>query len=177
MAPISPSNGRGTTLKLPDHTNDRTFFLLLPASNQIAPDGIICQKTGKPGAEISRQSRMHRSTRILATSAASADSLTELDRSWHSQIVSTFHPDALSLRAASRSLRWLLSNLVRQKSCRLFGMYANAHPLWRCQKHPWTKTRVRYFGSTISGRPGKSALCSRKRRPAACRALRTSLSG
>ena len=48
---------------------------------------------------------------------------------------------------------------------------------WRCQKHPLTCTTVEYFGSTMSGQPGRLLTCSRNLKPIACSARRTAISG
>ncbi len=46
-----------------------------------------------------------------------------------------------------------------------------------CQKQPCTKIAARRRGNTMSGLPGKSVRCKRKRYPIACSALRTARSG
>jgi hypothetical protein len=48
---------------------------------------------------------------------------------------------------------------------------------WRCQKHPCTKMQDPWRGRTMSGLPGRSRLCNRKRYPIECRMRRTASSG
>lgn len=95
----------------------------------------------------------------------------------HSQTVTTFQPSRRSSRALRRSRSTLLRNFACQNAVRDLGAYAKRHPQWRCQKQPWTNTTVRYLGSTMSGRPGRSRQCRRNRYPARCSAERTSRSG
>lgn len=94
----------------------------------------------------------------------------------HCHTIKLFHPNF----AKSLTLRWSRSALAAifglQYSKRDFGNLPFAQP-WPCQKHPCTKTTKRFAGKTISGLPGRSRLCSRKRKPALCSAERTILSG
>ncbi len=83
-----------------------------------------------------------------------------------------FSASACSARPAPCSLRtWLARTLLR---------VAGIRPFWQwcpCQKHPLTKTTAPYFGRTMSGRPGRSFLWSRKRNPRECRNRLTQSSG
>ena len=95
----------------------------------------------------------------------------------HSQTVMTRHPSVLRAAFVSRSRCTFRSNLVSQNRRLLFGAYAKAQPRCRCQKHPWTSTTDLCFGRTMSGRPGRSELCNRKRQPRECRIDLTAISG
>src|SRR6266404_2516834 len=96
----------------------------------------------------------------------------------HSQSTAVFHPSA-SRVVRFRVSRWrLLSSFDLQNSTLVCGLRRprsqRAHP---CQKHPCTRIANWYLGKTISGLPGKSLRCRRKRKPRACRAWRTANSG
>lgn len=95
----------------------------------------------------------------------------------HSQITPTLKPRARSSAAFLASRATFVANFSVQKSTRVFGVELREHPSWRCQKQPCTKIANRYFGSTMSGRPGRSRRKSRKRNPIACRVPRTTISG
>lgn len=94
----------------------------------------------------------------------------------HSQTVSTFQPcwpSALTFRA---SRLWLPLNFRVQNSCRVEGNIPRLQ-LCRCQKHPCTKMTFRCLGKTMSGFPGKSIRCNRKRNPIRWISERTASSG
>jgi hypothetical protein len=95
----------------------------------------------------------------------------------HSQHTRTFQPAALSARCCRRSRRRLLLNFSCQNSRFDRGVDAKRQPVCRCQKHPCTKRTVLYRGKTRSGVPGRSRRCRRNRRPSACSARLTSISG
>jgi len=61
------------------------------------------------------------------------------------------------------------------------GTRDQGHPpsrqLCPCQKHPLTWIAVRYFGRTISRRPGRSRTCSRNLNPSLNSTFLTSISG
>ena len=94
----------------------------------------------------------------------------------HSQIVRTAQPAFRSALSFRRSRATLSLNFFVQNSTRVLGVVAFAQLLCRCQKQPLTKTTVRYFGRTMSGVPGRSLRCKRKRRPRACSICRTAIS-
>lgn len=104
--------------------------------------------------------------------AATSDSRRE-----HSHTKSTRHP---SVRRASTE-RWSRStfaaSLTRQNSGRVAGIFANLQPWCWCQKQPWTKMATLLPGRTMSGVPGRSRRCSRKRNPSANSRRRTRTSG
>lgn len=95
----------------------------------------------------------------------------------HSQTTIGFQPRLSSSNMSRASLALLPLILASQNSLLLFGNRKRLHWSWPCQKQPFTKTTARCFGKTMSGRPGKSFLCSRKRNPALCSAFRTISSG
>jgi hypothetical protein len=76
----------------------------------------------------------------------------------HSHIRALRHPACRSLRATVLSRATLLSNFRIQKFSRLFGVYANLQPEWRCQKHPSTNTAIFSRGNTKSGLPNTREL-------------------
>jgi hypothetical protein len=73
----------------------------------------------------------------------------------HSQTVTTCHPNRRSFISLAASRAMFTSIFFFQKARRVFGMRNFGQCSWPCQKQPWTKTTVRYFGSTMSGRPGR----------------------
>ena len=72
----------------------------------------------------------------------------------HSQTTITFQPSARSCSCTFRSLAIFLSNFFCQNSRFEAGVVAYLQPGCLCQKQPFIKITVRYFGSTISGFPG-----------------------
>lgn len=82
----------------------------------------------------------------------------------HSQITMTLHPICSKAAVLLLSLSMLRFNFLSQYSAlatgRIFACLQVGQP---CQKQPCTNITVLYFGRTISGLPGKSFLCSRKR--------------
>jgi len=95
----------------------------------------------------------------------------------HSQIIITRQPSFFKRRVFRRSRSTFRLNFSCQKASLLFGVLACLQPWCRCQKQPRTSITVLYFGSTISGFPGRSFRCSRKRYPIPCSNDLTSLSG
>lgn len=95
----------------------------------------------------------------------------------HSQTKIDFQPRCSSSARSRASLAWLPVIFAFQKSVLLFGNLKRLQFSWPCQKQPFTKTSVRCLGNTMSGRPGKSRLCKRKRNPALCKARLTTNSG
>lgn len=118
----------------------------------------------------------HVSRRSFLINAAAARTRFAAVDSSHSQTVNTRQPVALSALVFRASRRLFVSNFDFQNSLRVAGMRC----FWQwcaCQKHPWTNTTALYFGRTMSGRPGRSPRCRRKRNPLACRAFLTQTSG
>jgi hypothetical protein len=72
----------------------------------------------------------------------------------HCQTTITRHPISASRAEFDASRRTLPSNLFIENSAFDFRMVVSLQPGCRCQKQPFTKTTVFYFGSTSSGRPG-----------------------
>jgi hypothetical protein len=95
----------------------------------------------------------------------------------HSQISFTRHPSVSSASRDARSFLLLRRNFSRQKSGRDAGIRATGHPVWWCQKHPWTNTTVRLPTITMSGVPGRSLRWRRNLSPSACNLWRTKTSG
>ena len=94
----------------------------------------------------------------------------------HSQIVLTLQPNRRSLRSFSMSRALLPSSFGSQKPLLVCGTPLLGQRC-RCQKHPLTCKAMEYFGSTMSGHPGRLLTCSRNRKPIAWRAWRTVISG
>lgn len=67
--------------------------------------------------------------------------------------------------------------LVCQNSRLVSGIVAYLQFWWPCQKQPLIKMAVLYFGRTMSGLPGISFRCNRKRKPCANKKRRTKTSG
>lgn len=94
----------------------------------------------------------------------------------HCQTVSTFQSSRRSAARFRLSRATLARIFSRQNSTRVFG-HTKYLQLCLCQKHPLTNTTVRWRGRTMSGRPGRSLRCNRKRKPAAWSARLTTSSG
>ena len=94
----------------------------------------------------------------------------------HSQIVLTLQPNRRSLRSFSMSRALLPSSFGSQKPLLVCGTPLLGQRC-RCQKHPLTCKAMEYFGSTMSGHPGRLLTCSRNRKPIAWSAWRTMISG
>lgn len=94
----------------------------------------------------------------------------------HCHTTSVAHPSDSSCSLFVLSRFTLASNFGRQYSRRDLGSCPFGHPC-QCQKHPCTKIAFRYFGRTMSGLPGRSFRCKRKRYPMACRSRLTTNSG
>lgn len=106
----------------------------------------------------------------IASSALSAVA------SSHSQMISTVHPSARSLRMFLASLARFALIFSLQKLALVLGVCPMRH-LWPCQKQPLTRITVLNEANTRSGRPGSRETCSRYLKPWECRALRTYISG
>lgn len=95
----------------------------------------------------------------------------------HSQTTRTRQPIRVSFSETSASLSTFLANFLSQNSLFVCGIEAFLQPGCRCQKQPCTKITVPYLGKTMSGVPGRSLRCSRKRKPKRCSMERTRSSG
>ena len=95
----------------------------------------------------------------------------------HSQIIITLYPINLSSSWFFLSLSIFFVNLAFQYSELLLGLEAILHPSCWCQKQPCTKMTVLYFGSTISGLPGRSLRLMRNLKPSLWRIDRIIFSG
>ena len=110
-------------------------------------------------------------------SQSNSRSPTSVQRSnLHSHRQCTDHPRRRSLLSFVLSRLRLRSNFGVQYSTLLFRSRPSRQE-WPCQKQPFTSMMVRYFGSTMSGQPGRFRTCKRKRYPRLWSALRTSSSG
>jgi hypothetical protein len=94
---------------------------------------------------------------------------------WHSQITATRHPKVLNSDFTRASRLTLEENFLAQYFEE--GAVAFRQPGCRCQKHPCTKSANFRFGKIISGLPGKSRRWILKRKPRACAAFLTRISG
>ena len=93
----------------------------------------------------------------------------------HSHTTNTVHPRACSRSRFAASRAMLPSSLRFQNSALVEGRrpFRQSCP---CQKHPCTKTAVRYLRSARSGAPGRRRTFRRYRKPSRHTALRTCLS-
>jgi hypothetical protein len=99
-----------------------------------------------------------------------------LPRTSHSHSSKTDHPsDRSAFRTALSRFRFRLSFAV-QYALFVFGRDASLH-VCPCQKQPCTMMILLNRLKTISGRPGKSLACNRKRYPKRCRIDLTVFSG
>ena len=105
------------------------------------------------------------------------DSRRRESRAQHSQTIKTLQPRRLSALRLALPRSTFASRLGSQYRRLLATITRPRLQLCRCQKQPCTNTAVRCIGSTISGQPGRSARCRRKRYPSRCRHCRTSNSG
>lgn len=99
-----------------------------------------------------------------------------LFRRSHSHIVRTFQPIWVRRSVTSTSRSLLPVIFSTQKPIRVFGHLNRWHSC-PCQKHPLTKTAVRYLGKTRSGEPGRLFRWSRNLSPRSCNILRSKTSG
>ena len=83
------------------------------------------------------------------------------------QTIMGFHSISLSAEVAARSRCTFFFIFCSQNSLFWTGSLPRGHEC-PCQKQPCTNTAVRYFGKTMSGEPGRSLRCSRKRKPSLC---------
>jgi hypothetical protein len=77
----------------------------------------------------------------------------------HSQTVIIFQPSFLNAFTAFISLALLVFILFSHQVVLVFGTTKYLQLLCPCQKQPWIKMMVLYFGNTISGLPGNVFLC------------------
>ena len=77
----------------------------------------------------------------------------------HPHTTIDFHPMSRNSFCTRASLATFDAIFVFQKPRLFFGKCPRLHAC-PCQKQPFTKTIVRYFGSTMSGVPGRSVLCN-----------------
>lgn len=115
--------------------------------------------------------------RLLRVAARSLERSSPARCALHSHTTTTLQPASLKAAWFRRSRAAFPSNFSTQKARLLLGVVQFLHPRCRCQKHPWTKTTVLYFGMTMSGRPGSPLPCRRNRYPIRCNRLRTIISG
>lgn len=94
----------------------------------------------------------------------------------HSQSVMTFQSSCSSCRRFLVSRSTLPLILFCQKAVLDFGIPASLQSVCPCQKQPFTKTTIRFFLMTMSGRPGK-VVCMRYLIPWLNRNCRTNSSG
>ena len=85
----------------------------------------------------------------------------------HSQIWMIVQPCVFNMWTAFLSFSLFFPIFSLHHSVLVPGNLKYLHPSCPCQKHPCTKITVRYLGKTISGLPGRSFTCSRKRNPLA----------
>lgn len=77
----------------------------------------------------------------------------------------TRQPDSSNSKIFFSSLNTLFFNLGFQYWALLVGFFDRGHPSCWCQKQPCTKMTILYFGSTISGLPGRSLRLMRNLKP------------
>lgn len=94
----------------------------------------------------------------------------------HSQTTATRKPCRESSRSVFTSRATFLSNFSFQNAEWDLGRVVIEHPCW-CQKQPFTKTTTLYRSTKMSGLPGRSRRCKRKRKPFPNSAFRTRISG
>ncbi len=128
------------------------------------------------GSSMSRSARRNRTRGVLQArvdrarmrSAATSGSTC-------SQTVITRHPLRRSAAAFRRSLALLRAIFSRHHLLLCLGsVWCHGQP---CQKQPWTNTAVLRFGSTMSGRPGRSGAWVSTRNPRRLRASTSNTSG
>ncbi len=95
----------------------------------------------------------------------------------HSKICRTFHPSFFSNSMFLVSFALVLFIFSSHHLVLVFGTTKYLQFSCPCQKHPFTKITVLYFGKTMSGFPGSFLQCSRYLKPFACRNFLTSISG
>lgn len=91
----------------------------------------------------------------------------------HSHIVMTFQPISLNSWLCLMSFSILRWNFCCQYSELVLGVVVYLHPSCLCQKQPWTKITVLYFGRTISGFPGRAVTFFRYLNPLRNKYFRT----
>lgn len=89
----------------------------------------------------------------------------------------TRQPDSSNSKIFFSSLNTLFFNLGFQYWALLVGFFDRGHPSCWCQKQPCTKMTILYFGSTISGLPGRSLRLMRNLKPSLWRIERIIFSG
>ena len=95
----------------------------------------------------------------------------------HSQTTAIRHPCLVRSDIFLWSRITVPSILFFQNSFRVPGSLDFLHPLWLCQKQPWTNIMALCFFSTISGFPGRFGLLILNRKPRLCKWERIRFSG
>ena len=95
----------------------------------------------------------------------------------HSQIAIICQPKFISSCCLILSFSIVFSIFSSHHSVLVFGTTKYLHPSWPCQKHPFIKITVLYFGKTISGFPGNFLTCSLYLNPLANKNRLTTISG
>lgn len=96
----------------------------------------------------------------------------------HSQTTITCQPMFSKAATLSLSRCKVRLSFFSQYSVLVLGrIWACLHVGHPCQKQPCTNITVLYFGIMISGFPGKSRRCNRKRYPKLCNSFLTHISG
>lgn len=95
----------------------------------------------------------------------------------HCQITITRHPIFSNKEKVILSRSTFPYIFLLQNSRLVSGIVAYLQSECPCQKHPLMNMTVLYFGRTMSGLPGKSFRCNRKRKPFANKKRRTKTSG
>lgn len=114
---------------------------------------------------------------ISSTSRSSRSSLSVLLAISHCHTTMTFQPSFFSSLIFRLSRSMFAEIFFSQNSAFVAGNLDLLQPGWPCQKQPWTKTAVRYFGRTMSGLPGNFLSWSLYLKPLEKRYLRTRISG
>lgn len=95
----------------------------------------------------------------------------------HSQTTMTFQPSFCNFKTSRSSRSTFPAIFFFQKSELFCGHTKYLHPSCPCQKQPFTKITVLYFGSTTSGFPGSFASFFRYQKPCENRYFLTISSG
>lgn len=95
----------------------------------------------------------------------------------HSHTLNTRHPCFRSFRMLRLSRCTFPLRFVCQNSAFVAGINLPYLQRCMCQKQPWTKIIDLCFGSTMSGRPGKSRTCNLYLNPSECSRRLTIISG
>jgi hypothetical protein len=139
----------------------------LPRRNKTSPEASVCVLgrtwiwTSDRKAPQVRFLRLHRA-QFARNSSRRSDNFS-MSFSSHCHVVSTFQPICRSSRRFRRSRALFDESFPSQNSALVFGIVARLHPLCRCQKHPCTKSALRFDGNTKSGLPVSFWSCRRNR--------------